>query len=40
MNVINYGDASVDTGPSLIHGRVVGQNRDPYAIVLDMTYRF
>ena len=40
LNVINYGEAPVDTGPSLVRGRVVGQNLDPYAIVLDMTYRF
>lgn len=40
LNVVNYGDAPVDTGPSLIRGRVVGQNRDPYAMVLDMTYQF
>ncbi len=40
LNVINCDEAPVDTGPSLIRGRVVGQNVDPYAIVLDMTYRF
>lgn len=40
LNVINYGDAPVDTGPSLLRGRVVGQNHDPHAIVLDMTYQF
>jgi long-chain fatty acid transport protein len=40
LNVINYGDTPVDTGPSLMRGRVVGQNLDSYAIVFDMTCQF
>jgi long-chain fatty acid transport protein len=38
-NYINVGKASVDTGngePAL--GRVVGENDDPYAIMLELTY--
>jgi long-chain fatty acid transport protein len=38
-NYINVGEASVDTGngePGL--GRVVGENDDPYAIMLELTY--
>ena len=38
-NYINVGEASVDTGngePAL--GRVVGENDDPYAIMLELTY--
>jgi hypothetical protein len=35
-NVINVGDASVDT-PSL-GGQVVGENDDPCAVMVELTY--
>ncbi|MEH6635689.1 MAG: outer membrane protein transport protein [Halioglobus sp.] len=40
-NVFNIGKASVDTGngePS--RGRVVGENDDPYAVMVELTYHF
>ena len=40
FNVVNFGDAPVDTGPSLARGRVVGKTDDPYAIAIDASYRF
>jgi long-chain fatty acid transport protein len=40
FNVVNYGDAPVDTGPSLARGQIVGKNEDPYAIAIDASYQF
>jgi long-chain fatty acid transport protein len=38
-NLINVGDASVDTGDGdPTRGRIVGKNDDPYAVMLELTY--
>jgi long-chain fatty acid transport protein len=38
--LIDYGDAPVDTGRSLIRGRVVGENSSPYALLLGVAWHF
>jgi long-chain fatty acid transport protein len=40
VNLIDYGEAPVDTGPSPWRGRVVGRTEDPYALLLDVAYHF
>lgn len=40
LNLINTGDAPVDTGPSLVRGRVVGETDNPYTLMLDASYHF
>jgi len=38
--LIDYGDAPVDTGRSLLRGRVVGENSNPYALLLGVAWHF
>ena len=38
--VINYGDAPVDTGRNPWRGRVVGENTNPYALLLGVAWHF
>ena len=38
--LVDYGDAPVDTGPSLLRGRVVGSNSNPYALLLGIAWHF
>jgi long-chain fatty acid transport protein len=38
--LVNYGDAPVDTGPNLWRGRVVGENTNPYALLLGVAWHF
>jgi long-chain fatty acid transport protein len=38
--VISYGDAPVDTGRNLWRGRVVGENSNPYALLLGVAWHF
>jgi long-chain fatty acid transport protein len=40
LTLIDYGKAPVDTGPSLVRGRVVAERETPYAVVLDFAYHF
>ena len=40
MTLVDYGDAPVDTGPSLLRGRVVGSNSNPYALLLGIAWHF
>jgi len=40
LNLINTGKAKVDTGTSLIRGRVVGESKTPYALMLDIAYHW
>jgi len=40
LNLIDYGEAPVDTGPAPWRGRVVGRTDDPYALLLDVAYHF
>lgn len=40
LNLIDYGKSPVDTGPSLLRGRVVGETDGPYAVVLDAAVHF
>jgi len=40
LNLIDYGKAPVDTGPSLLRGRVVGETDGPYAVLLEAALHF
>ena len=40
VNLIDIGEAPVDTGANLSRGRVVGKTEDPYLLMLDMSYHF
>ena len=40
LTLVDYGDAPVDTGPSLLRGRVVGRNSNPYALLLGVAWHF
>jgi long-chain fatty acid transport protein len=38
LTLIDYGEAPVDTGESLLRGRVVGENEDHYSLLLGVAY--
>ena len=38
--LINYGEAPVDTGPNVWRGRIVGDNTNPYALLLGVAWHF
>jgi long-chain fatty acid transport protein len=40
LTLVDYGEAPVDTGPSLLRGRVVGSNSNPYALLLGVAWHF
>jgi long-chain fatty acid transport protein len=40
LNLIDHGEAPVDTGPDLARGRVVGETDQPYAVVADVAWHF
>lgn len=40
LNLADYGKAPVDTGDSLLRGRVVGETDNPYAVVITTAYNF
>jgi long-chain fatty acid transport protein len=40
VNLIDLGDAPVDTGPSAVRGRVVGESDKPYVVMIDASYHF
>lgn len=40
VDLVNTGAAPVDTGPSLVRGRVAGETNNPYVLVLDAAYHF
>jgi long-chain fatty acid transport protein len=40
LTLVDYGEAPVDTGPSLLRGRVVGGNSNPYALLLGLAWHF
>jgi long-chain fatty acid transport protein len=40
LNLADYGKAPVDTGNSLLRGRVVGETDNPYAMVITSAYHF
>lgn len=40
LNLYDMGKASIDTGNSLARGRVVGENKNPYAIMFDVAYHW
>jgi long-chain fatty acid transport protein len=40
LNLIDYGTGPVDTGPSLLRGRVVGETERPYAVMLEAAVHF
>ena len=39
LNLIDYGQAPVDTGPAPVRGRVVGRNDNPYAVAIDFAFQ-
>ncbi len=40
INVYLIGDAPVDTGTSLLRGRVVGESKNPYAFAIDLAWHW
>lgn len=40
LHLVNFGEAPIDTGPSLTRGRVVGKTENPYALLLNGAYHF
>ncbi|MEW6997481.1 OmpP1/FadL family transporter [Colwelliaceae bacterium BS250] len=40
VNLYDLGAAPIDTGNSLVRGRVVGENKTPYAIMVDVAYHW
>ena len=40
LNLIDHGEAPVDTGPDPVRGRVVGETDQPYAVVADVAWHF
>jgi long-chain fatty acid transport protein len=40
LNVLDLGDAPVDTGRSAVRGRVVGETDKPYVLMIDASYHF
>ena len=39
-NIVDYGEAPVDTGDSPYRGRVVGKTDNPYALMFDASFHF
>lgn len=40
LNVLDTGKSPIDTGPSLIRGRVAGEYKDHYSLLIDFTYNW
>lgn len=40
LHLVDFGKSPVDTGPSAVRGRVVGETEDPYALVFSGAYHF
>jgi long-chain fatty acid transport protein len=40
VNLIDTGEASVDTGQNAVRGRVVGKTENPYVLMIDTSYHF
>jgi long-chain fatty acid transport protein len=40
LNVIDTGSAPIDTGPSIVKGRVAGESKDHYSLVLSLAYNW
>lgn len=40
VDVLDTGSAPIDTGPSLTRGRVAGESKDHYSLLLDFTYNW
>lgn len=40
LNLLDLGEAPVDTGPSATRGRVVGETDQPYVLMIDASYHF
>lgn len=40
LNLIDLGDAPVDTGANAVRGRVVGESDKPYVVMIDASYHF
>jgi long-chain fatty acid transport protein len=40
LNLLDLGDAPVDTGASAVRGRVVGESDKPYVVMFDASYHF
>tara|TARA_R110002049_G_scaffold23490_69_gene82912 strand:+ start:1131 stop:2354 length:1224 start_codon:yes stop_codon:yes gene_type:complete len=40
VNLIDTGSAPIDTGPSLVKGRVVGKSKDHYSLAISLAYNW
>ncbi len=40
LNLIDTGSAPIDTGPSLVKGRVVGKSKDHYSLAISLAYNW
>lgn len=40
VHLVDFGEGPVDTGPSAVRGRVVGETDNPYALILSGAYHF
>ena len=40
VDVLDTGSAPIDTGRSLTRGRVAGESKDHYSLLLDFTYNW
>ncbi|WP_394560834.1 OmpP1/FadL family transporter [Aquipseudomonas alcaligenes] len=40
VHLVDFGEGPVDTGPSALRGRVVGETDNPYALILSGAYHF
>lgn len=40
LHLVDFGKSPVDTGPSAVRGRVVGETEHPYAVILSGAYHF
>lgn len=40
LHLVDFGKGPVDTGPSAVRGRVVGETENPYALIISGVYNF
>lgn len=40
LHLVDFGKSPVDTGPSAVRGRVVGETEHPYAVIISGAYHF
>ena len=40
LNILDTGKSPIDTGPALTRGRVAGEYKDHYSLLIDFTYNW